>query len=56
MAQTGLLDGSEDARNHFKKRHGTLIIVEALQIARSREMIAILLRIVNLVRPLCSKP
>ncbi|GAA6014456.1 hypothetical protein JCM11491_007060 [Sporobolomyces phaffii] len=46
---TGLLEASQDARNHFKKRHGTLIIVEALQIARSREMIGILLRIVNLI-------
>ncbi|GAA5962208.1 hypothetical protein JCM3765_003898 [Sporobolomyces pararoseus] len=46
---TGLLEDSEEARNHFKKRHGTLVVVEALQVARSREILAILLRIVNLI-------
>ncbi|GAA5904546.1 serine/threonine-protein kinase [Sporobolomyces salmoneus] len=46
---TGLLEDSQDARTHFKKRHGTLVIVEALQIARSREILAIFLRIVNLI-------
>jgi hypothetical protein len=47
--QIELLEDSEDARNQFKKRHGTSIVVEALQIARSREILAILLRTVNLV-------
>ncbi|GAA5944103.1 serine/threonine-protein kinase [Sporobolomyces koalae] len=46
---TVLLEDSEDARKHFAKRHGMLIVVEALQVARSRDMLAILLRIANLI-------
>ncbi|GAA5892422.1 hypothetical protein JCM5296_003594 [Sporobolomyces johnsonii] len=46
---TGLLEESEDAKTHFVKSHGMLVVVEALQVARSREILSILLRIVNLI-------
>ncbi|GAA5885013.1 hypothetical protein JCM16303_006517 [Sporobolomyces ruberrimus] len=44
-----LLEDSEETRTYFKKRHGTLSVVESLQVARSREILAILLRILNLI-------
>ncbi|CEQ42898.1 SPOSA6832_04772, partial [Sporobolomyces salmonicolor] len=46
---TGLLEESEDAKTHFVRSHGMLVVVEALQVARSREILSILLRIVNLI-------
>ncbi|GJN89439.1 hypothetical protein Rhopal_002425-T1 [Rhodotorula paludigena] len=44
-----LLENSHDARTHFVKAHGMLVIFEALRIARSREILSMLLRIVNLI-------
>ncbi|GAA5994677.1 uncharacterized protein JCM10292_002207 [Rhodotorula paludigena] len=44
-----LLENSLDARTHFVKAHGMLVMFEALRIARSREILSILLRIVNLI-------
>jgi len=49
VTQTVLLEETEEIRDHFNKRHGMLIVTQALQIARSREILSILLRIVNLV-------
>ncbi|GAA5843686.1 hypothetical protein JCM5353_001293 [Sporobolomyces roseus] len=46
---TVLLEETEEIRDHFNKRHGMLIVSQALQIARSREILSILLRIVNLI-------
>ncbi|BGP24123.1 Protein kinase of the Mitotic Exit Network [Rhodotorula toruloides] len=45
---TGLLEESIDACAHFVKSHGMLIVLEALRMARSRDVLSILLRIVNL--------
>lgn len=47
--QTGLLEESSDACTHFVKSHGMLVVLEALRIARSRDVLSILLRIVNLI-------
>ncbi|GAA6044474.1 hypothetical protein JCM8097_000899, partial [Rhodosporidiobolus ruineniae] len=46
---TGLLEDLPEARTHFVKSHGMLVVLEALRIARSREILSILLRIVNLI-------
>ncbi|GAA5841123.1 hypothetical protein JCM11251_008023 [Rhodosporidiobolus azoricus] len=46
---TGLLEESGDARTHFVKSHGMLVVLEALRVARSRDILSILLRIVNLI-------
>ncbi|GAA5906712.1 hypothetical protein JCM6882_003280 [Rhodosporidiobolus microsporus] len=46
---TGLLEESFDARAHFVKSHGMLVVLEALRVARSRDILSILLRIVNLI-------
>ncbi|GAA5871422.1 hypothetical protein JCM8547_002661 [Rhodosporidiobolus lusitaniae] len=46
---TGLIEDSAEARTHFVKSHGMLVGLEALRVARSREILSILLRIVNLV-------
>uniref|UniRef100_A0A0K3CJ22 BY PROTMAP: gi/472584551/gb/EMS22137.1/ STE/STE11/cdc15 protein kinase [Rhodosporidium toruloides NP11] gi/647399342/emb/CDR43947.1/ RHTO0S08e08328g1_1 [Rhodosporidium toruloides] n=1 Tax=Rhodotorula toruloides TaxID=5286 RepID=A0A0K3CJ22_RHOTO len=46
---TGLLEESCDACAHFVKSHGMLVVLEALRIARSRDVLSILLRIVNLI-------
>ncbi|GAA6058273.1 hypothetical protein JCM3770_004335 [Rhodotorula araucariae] len=46
---TTLLEGSSAARAHFLKSHGLLVVLEALRVARSREMLSILLRVVNLI-------
>ncbi|GAA5845101.1 hypothetical protein JCM9279_005433 [Rhodotorula babjevae] len=45
----GLLEDSLDARTHFLKCHGVLVILESLRVARSREVISVLLRVVNLI-------
>lgn len=45
-----MLEGSDQVRLHFTKAHGLLVVLEILQVTRSRELIAILLRIMNLVR------
>ncbi|BGP31514.1 Protein kinase of the Mitotic Exit Network [Rhodotorula toruloides] len=46
---TGLLEESPNACAHFIKSHGMLVVLEALRIARSRDVLSILLRIVNLI-------
>ncbi|GAA5958813.1 hypothetical protein JCM10213_006249 [Rhodosporidiobolus nylandii] len=46
---TGLLEDSQEARTHFVKSHGMLVVLEALRVARSREILSILLRTVNLI-------
>ncbi|BGP47541.1 Protein kinase of the Mitotic Exit Network [Rhodotorula kratochvilovae] len=46
---TTLLEESPEARAHFLKSHGLLVVLEALRVARSREMLSILLRVVNLI-------
>ncbi|KPV72270.1 uncharacterized protein RHOBADRAFT_47116 [Rhodotorula graminis WP1] len=45
----GLLEDSLNARAHFLKCHGVLVILEALRVARSREGLSVLLRVVNLI-------
>ncbi|GAA6017250.1 hypothetical protein JCM10207_003660 [Rhodosporidiobolus poonsookiae] len=46
---TGLVEESAAARSHFVKSHGILVVLEALRGARSRDILSILLRIINLV-------
>ncbi|SCV70676.1 BQ2448_3438 [Microbotryum intermedium] len=44
-----ILEESVEVRAHFTQSHGMLTAIELLRITRSREVIAILLRVVNLV-------
>ncbi|GAA5977680.1 hypothetical protein JCM11641_001376 [Rhodosporidiobolus odoratus] len=46
---TGLLEDSMELRSHFVKSHGLLVVLKALRVARSREILSILLRCVNLI-------
>ncbi|KAI5479767.1 STE/STE11/cdc15 protein kinase [Pseudohyphozyma bogoriensis] len=44
-----ILEDSPEIKSHFVKSHGMLAVMETLQAARSREIIGILLRVVNLI-------
>ncbi|KDE07893.1 STE/STE11/CDC15 protein kinase [Microbotryum lychnidis-dioicae p1A1 Lamole] len=44
-----ILEESVEVRAHFTQAHGMLTAIELLRVTRSREVIAILLRVVNLV-------
>jgi hypothetical protein len=49
--QTEMLEDSYEGRLHFVKSHGLLVVLEILEVSRrSREILAVLLRIINLVR------
>ncbi|GAA6064463.1 hypothetical protein JCM10212_002126 [Sporobolomyces blumeae] len=49
LQTAGLLEESPEARTQFVKHHGMLVAIEALQVAKSRESLSILLRIVNII-------
>lgn len=47
--QVAYLEDSAEIRAHFVKSHGMLAVVDALQTTRSRDILGVLLRIVNIV-------
>nr|CRX79037.1 hypothetical protein ls5930a1_00083 [Leucosporidium scottii] len=44
-----ILELSPEVKPHFVKSHGMLAVIEVLQVTRSREILSILLRVVNLI-------
>ncbi|ORY78918.1 hypothetical protein BCR35DRAFT_325387 [Leucosporidium creatinivorum] len=44
-----ILELSPEVKPHFVKSHGMLAVIEVLQVTRSREILGILLRVVNLI-------
>lgn len=49
-AQINILEDNVEIKSHFVKAHGMLAVMDVLQATRSREILGILLRVVNLVR------
>lgn len=48
--QLETLDDTPAIRAHFVASHGMLAVLEVLQVSRSRDILGIFLRLVNLVR------
>lgn len=47
--QINILEDTPEVKSHFVKLHGMLAVIEVLQVTRSRDILGILLRVVNLV-------